>query len=247
MNNDHRLSHQPSKFVPQIDVLDELQLSPGTAPGSKKYLDWYWTPDESQHVTSVRQKADEFWKKMGDRKNCPDEIKDEMRVLIHDFLAYDHGDTEPHRLLNKIADFGSLSDCDTVGVKRGTPLAKAPGKGGGVILASKVKPLIAVRSNKIGSHMLTVVNPETPYSKALPDGIKCARVYRFIGTAAPTKPSQYESIGNAKRGLFESKLEGLEPSDDRLFAWYVGRYEDTRGEVWGASEPLKVEIYFPVG
>jgi hypothetical protein len=244
--NDHRLSYKPSEFVSEIKVIDDLQLSPGTPPNAKKYLDWYWTTEESQHVTSVRTKAEEFWNKMENRKNCPDEIKDEMKVLIRDFMTYDHGKSEPHKLLNKIADFGSLLDCDTVGVKRGTPLAKSPSKGGASILASKVKPSIALRSNEIGSHTLTVVNPETPYSKALPPGTRCARVYRFIGTSTPTKLSQYESIGNAKRGLFESNLESVEPADEKLFAWYIARYEDTKGEVWDACDPLKLEIYFPV-
>lgn len=239
-----RLSYVPSRFVSQIIVLDDLQLMAGEPADTKKFENWHWTDAESAHVTAVRVKAEEFWNQMIDKKNCPPNTRDEMRILIDDFMAYDHGENEPHKLLNKIADFGSIQDCNTVGVKRGTPLAKSPAVSGGNILASKVRPTLAVRSNLIGSHLLTVRNPETPDSRALPEGIKCARIYRYIGTVTPTKFSQYESIGNAKSGLFESLLSDVQPTEDRLYAFYIGRYEDTRGELWEACEVLKLEIYF---
>jgi hypothetical protein len=244
--SDYRLSYVPSRFVSQIIILDDLQLSAGEPPDTKKYENWYWTDAESAHVTAVRTKAEEYWNQMMDKKNCPPTIRDEMRIHIHDFMAYDHGENEPHKLLNKIADFGTIQDCNTVGVKRGTPLAKSPNLSGSEVVVTKVSPVIDVRINKIGRHLLTVRNPETPDRRALPDGIKFARIFCYIGTAKPAKLNQYEQIGNAKRGLFENLLENVEPTEDRLFAFYYGRYETPKGETWPDSDPITVEIYFPV-
>ena len=238
----YRFSSTPSKFVPQIIVLDDLQLSPGVSNPSR-FMDWYWTSDESVWITKCREDAEKLWLKMIDTRNCPPEIKDEMKLLIRGFMAYDHGNVDPHNLLDKIADFGTIQDCESVGVKRGTPLAKAPSQDVSGMLEAMLKPAIGLRRNDIGQHLLTVVNPETPDSKAVPKGIKCARVFRYIGTTAPTKLSQYESIGNAKRGLFLSKFEDLEPQTVKIYAWYIARYESTRGVMGDPCAPLRCEVF----
>jgi hypothetical protein len=232
---DSRILRQRTKFAGQIRVLDNLQISEGVPPDTKKWENWHWIDAESAHVTEVRTKAEEYWNQMVDKKNCPPNTRDEMRILIHDFMAYDHGENEPHKLLNKIADFGTIQDCNTVGVKRGTPLAKSPNLSGSNVVVSKVSPVIDVRFNKIGRHLLTVRNPETPDSRALPPGIKFARMYCAIGTTKPANLNQYVPIGNAKRGLFENLFENIESSEDRLYAFYYGRYETTKGETWPAT------------
>ena len=242
----HRFSYVPRLFVPKIKILDILQLSAGEPPDTKKWENWHWTSDESAFVTDIRTRTEAFWTQMEDKKNCPPEVKDEMKVAIRDFMVFDHGESQPHNLLNKIADFGTLKDCDTLGIKRGTPLAKKASEDKPSVLDESIAPVLGLRLNEIGKHTLTVVNPATPYSKALPPGMSAARIFRYIGTVAPTRPSQFESIGNAKRGLFKSNLEGVEPQSDKLYAWYIARYEDTRGITGDASNQLKLEIYFQV-
>lgn len=238
-----RVSYTPSKFVQQIIVLDDLQLSAGTPPNASKYLDWNWTTDESAWIAACRNSSDGFWLQMIDKRKCPPEVKDEMNLLIKSFMAYDHGTIDPHNLLDKIGVFGSILDCESANVKRGTPLAKIPSHGGESLLEAMLKPTISMRKNEIGQQLLTVVNPGTPESKALPQGIKCCRVFRYVGTVAPTKQSQYESIGNAKRGLFLSTFENMEVQTVKTYAWYIACYEDTRGVLGDACAPLKCEVF----
>jgi hypothetical protein len=241
----YRLSYKPADFTSKLDVIDDLQLSDGTPPHTKKYMDWNWKDDESAHVTAVRKRADELFGIMKNKKSCPTEIRDEMTILIADFMAYDHGKTEPHNLLNKIADFGSIYDCETAGVKRGTPLAKTPTLGGDPVAEQMYRALVGMRLNTIGQHLLSVVNSDTPSNNALPKGIRYARVFCYIGTEPPPKMNQYEMIGNAKRGLFLHKFTDLQFMDDRkLFAWYYVRYENTKGVMGELSNRLKAEIFF---
>jgi hypothetical protein len=242
--SDSRFSTSTAKFVSQIDVLDDLQNEPGTPPNPKKYLDWHWNSDENLHVTEVRTKADELFNIIKNKRSCPPEVKDEMKVLIRDFMAYDHGKTSPHHLLDKIADFGTLLDCETAGVKRGTPLAKTPSHGGDQVKQKMLIPQVSVRSNVNGQHLLDVVNPGTPESHALPEGMKAARVCRYIGTEPPDNIGFYKPVGNAKRGLFLSRFADQEPPEDdkKLYAWYYAYYESTKGEFGDPSSPVKAEI-----
>jgi hypothetical protein len=242
---DSRISRQRGKFAGQIRVLDNLQVSAGEPPDTKKWENWLWKEVESQYVTSVRTQSDALMDIINAQRYCPPETKDKMALLIDEFMDYDHGPHNAHRLLDKIALNGSIDDCEKLAIKRGTSLAKEPGTTGTNVLINKVTPVLTERLNKIGRQVITVRNPETPNSGALPEGASRARVYRYIGTTSPTSLSQYESVGNAKRGLIEFTYTDIQPGEDRLFAWYIARYEDTKGEVWDASDPLKLEIYFP--
>jgi hypothetical protein len=89
-------------FVSQIKVLDNLQLSPGKPPNIKKYQDWFWTQEESTRVTKFRTDADAYYKQIISGRHCPPEVKDLMKILIREFMAYDHGKTDPHSYLIKL-------------------------------------------------------------------------------------------------------------------------------------------------
>lgn len=243
--NEARFSRERTKFAGKLRVLDILQLSDGITPGTKKWEDFIWTSDDSVYVTTARTASDGYMDIINAERHCPPETKDSMKLLIDDFMDYDHGTTNGHRLLDKIALHGTIADCEKLGIKRGTALAKEPSHSSSTAIVDNVRAKLGVRSNTIGRHKITVVN-EVGDARSLPEGIAIARVHRFIGKVAPTSLSQYESIGNSKRGLFESNVENVPQSTDKLYAWYIVRYEDTRGNIGQASEPLKLEIYFSV-
>jgi len=240
-----RFSYTPSKFVPQLDTLDNLQLLPGIPPNLKKYLDWHWSQAESDKVTDFRTKADDLWAQIGKKRNCPPGVNDDMKILIRDFMAYDHGKTDPHHLLDKIAAFGSADDCRTAGILRGTPMAKQPSHGGETPVEEKILiPVVYLRDNPPNQQLLALRPKDNPKSRALPEGIKFCKVYRAIGPEPPANIIQFIDIGNAKRGLFLSKFNGLNLDPKaKLYAYYIARYETTTGELLEPSAVLEVEIF----
>jgi wyosine [tRNA(Phe)-imidazoG37] synthetase (radical SAM superfamily) len=151
-------------------------------------------------------------------------------------------------LLDKIALYGSVSDCEKLNIKRGTVLAQAPTQDGEPVIAKMLKPMVAIKKNGVGEHLLLVTNSDAGSSRALPDGIRCARVFCYVGTEAPNNFKQYTSVGNAKRGLFLNKFtEALPATDKTYYAWYIAVYEDTKGNLLDLSEPLRVEIFMSKG
>jgi hypothetical protein len=228
-------------FTTDIDILEDLAKKPGVPPNAKKSDDWHWSAAEAQYVTATREAADDYWDIVKDNRNCPPEVKDEYKILINDFMAYDHGKSNPHHLLDKISDFGSISDCETVHVKGGTPLAKTPVKGGGTVVNEI--PNVWIIKNEEGKQMIGVTNPETPDSKALPKGIKFAKVLCFIGEKAPTNLNAFTEIGNAKRGQYLNKLiEGELSGSVKLYAWYYALYENTKGVKGKPSIIVKAQV-----
>jgi hypothetical protein len=236
-----RFSYVPGKFVPKLDVLDDLQNAAGTPPNVKKYLDWHWTVDESNRVSQFRIDADAYWAQIITDRHCPPEVKDLLKVQIKDFMAYDHGKTEPHKLLDKIADFGTLLDCELIGIKRGTPLAKLPSKGSKEPVTKR--PVISIRYNIIGEQMLNVTDSDAPESKAKPKGIKSVRVYYYIGVEPPTSYDQYKHAGNASRGLFLNTItDPLPEGQMRVYIWFISCYESNTGVMGGYCAPEKCEV-----
>jgi hypothetical protein len=239
-----RISSKPDRFVAQMKILDKLQTSEGTPPNDKKYQDWSWTDEESAEVTRVKEKACELHTIMSNTRSCPPEIKDEMKLLIKQFLEYDHGKIEPHNLLNKIAMFGKMPDWESTNVKRGTPLAKKPVKRKGGVLTETVKPTLKVRRIGVAEHLLEVFYADAPESKSPPPGYTRINMFCYVGTEPPANHHQYEYVGRAKRGLFRNSFTGMQPIEDtRIYAWYIARYENGRGVQSSASEVLRMEIF----
>jgi hypothetical protein len=241
--SDTRFSSKPAIFVSQIDILDDLQNSPGTPPNSKKYMDWHWTGAENAEVTKMREKADELFEIIKVERSCPMVVKDEMRLLIKEFMVYDHGGSNPHHLLDKIAHFGTLSDWEAANIKRGTPLAKTRPKNSEGMIRKMKHPILSLRSNTIGKHVIMITNPDTPDSKAPPKGFRSILIFCYIGIEPPAGLSDYQQAGKTYRGLFVKSFARLEPqSNKRLYAWYIARYESTKGILNDPGPPLKVPI-----
>jgi hypothetical protein len=241
-----RISSKPNRFVAQLQILDKLQLSAGTPPYAKKYQQWRWTDAESAEVSRVRQKAEEFYCIIENKVNCPPEVRTEMRILIRSFLAYDHGKTGAHNLLNKIAMFGDITDWESTNIKRGTPLAKTRSKSGAGISIIGSQPNLSLRHVGMSEHIIKVTNPDAPESRTAPPGYSHTLIFCHIGTEPPVRRNQYEYAGKAKRGLFRKGFSELGYSrEERIYAWYIACYESNIGKLGSASKPLKVEIFLP--
>ncbi len=86
------------------------------------------------------------------------------------------------------------------------------------LMISGIKPL---------QHTIESVNPGSPKSKGMPKGMKFIEIARFIGTTAPTDPSQYTHL------LFSGKWRNHSiftvSTQQRQTAWYIARYIGTTG------------------
>lgn len=178
-----------------------------------------------------------------------------MGILIKVVKKYDNDPLIGFHLLNKVAMNGTISDCETFRVKRDTALATISHQGSitsrtvGGLVSGPLKPVLAVKKYDVAEHVLSVTNPDTPKSHALPDGIKFAKVYRYIGTAAPTALSQYVFVGSAKRGSVLSSITSADlaaiPANTNSYAWYIARYESNKGVLGDACGAIVAQILHP--
>jgi hypothetical protein len=224
-----------------MDNTDNHQLSINPVTNQAFWKDWGWTTADSAQWTAFRKQSDSLFLIYSDKKHVNTEDRNEMTTLIKNVKAYDHNLLTPHHLLDKIAISGTMNSCSIFKVKHGTPLVLTADKTGP--LPGTLIPVLTERLNTEGEHKLGARNSQTPKSRAIPKGMKFCKVYRFIGTAAPTSISQYQFIGNAKRGLIVSNFAeiGLD-ANVKLWAWYIARYESTKGVLGSPSKALKVGI-----
>ena len=236
-----RIPTEPDVFAPFMDNTDNHQLSINPVSGQAYWKDWGWTTADSAQWTAYRTQSDKLYLLYSDKKHNNTENRNEMTTLIKNVKAYDHNPLTGHHLLDKIAIMGTMNSCSIFKVKRGTPLVLTADKIGP--LPGTLIPVLTERLNTEGEHKLAVRNPLKPKSRAIPKGMKFCKVYRFIGTAAPTSISQYQFIGNAKRGLIVSNFAeiGLDPTA-KLWAWYIARYESTKGVLGNPSKALKMGV-----
>lgn len=96
-------------------------------------------------------------------------------------------------------------------------------------------PVLIVEKIENMQHTLRILDSENPDTRAKPVGVKQTQIYCFVGTSAPATHADYTFIGNASRFIFRSKFT---PADEGKKAWYIGRYENTRGETGPFSEPV---------
>jgi hypothetical protein len=228
MANTVRISKDPAKFDAYMNITDDLQKSDDPITSQKKYLGWGWKDAESTQWSAFRVESNLLYAAYIDPDKTGKSAIAKMKAHIKAVRKYDNNKTEGHHLLDKVALNGTLDDCFTFNVVRGTSLEADPVRHEDD--PSGLFPVITFKKHELGSHVLAVVSAETPDSKKLPDGMAFAKVYRYIGKTAPTKLSQYEFAGNAKRGEFTSEFPDLEiPEGEAWEAWYFGRYESKKG------------------
>jgi hypothetical protein len=239
-----RIPSEPNKFVAYMDATDDYQLSidPDNAP-NLRYQKFGWTLAESGQWTLFRQEADTLFIKYNDENFVNSTIRKQMMQLIETVNDYDHDKITGHHLLDKVAMTGNIEDCTKFRVIRGSVLqddnpTEAPELGAR-------KPLLSVRKNTTGEHELSVTNPDTPESKALPEGVAAARVYRAIAAADQPVPdkSVFAFAGPAKRGHFISRLDDLTlDPNKKYYAYYYGSYVSTTQQEGDTSEIVKAMI-----
>ena len=91
----------------------------------------------------------------------------------------------------------------------------------------RIKPL---------QHTIESVNPDSPKSRGIPKGMQFIEIARFIGTTAPTDPSQYTHL------LFTGKFRNLSKfgsASAKQTAWYIARYISKTGAEGDWSPPCK--------
>ncbi|MHB8260590.1 MAG: hypothetical protein ACYDCN_02595 [Bacteroidia bacterium] len=252
-----RISTVASEFAAFIQRTDDLQLSPGRVVGTHKWQDWGWTAVQSAQWTSYRNQCDLLYPKYADPKHVNTDITDEMNLLITNVKKYDNDPITGARLLDKVALSGTINDCETFNVKRGTALAGVSHQGSssqrtvGGSTGGSLTPIAVVKHYFVGQHVLSATNPNTPESHALPPGAKFCKGYRIIGTAgqAPTATTTYQFVGNVKRGTLHSSFTAADlaafPPETVVYAWYIFRYESTTGVLGEPCGAIRAQILHP--
>lgn len=94
-------------------------------------------------------------------------------------------------------------------------------------------PELSIVDNKYLLHVVDALNPQTPNSNGLPEGVIFVELLRYIGTEAPTDESQFTRI--LLNGKFRSQSH-FKTDHEKQVAWYAARYIGTTGEI-GALSP----------
>jgi hypothetical protein len=100
-------------------------------------------------------------------------------------------------------------------------------------------PVISLYAIKHLEHIIDVRNPDTPKSTALPDDVQFIELMCYIGTVAPTDPSQYTRIWLS--GKFRN-ISHFTEANVKQQAWYIVRYISTIGEEGDWSAPFSTAI-----
>ena len=223
-----RISRSPKVFAPYMDRTDTYQLAivPDTRPGAAagatvaQYVLWNWTAAESAAWTGFRNRSDIQYPLYSDTVHCTKAIRRAMKQVITDTHTYDHNSKSPalsHKLLDKIAMFGTVADCEMFNIKDGTVL-------GSTVMTRSKNPAaitysIIVLHNINLAHVLQFTRTqEGVKSHARGKGIKEIQVWRFIGTAEPADLTGFQYIGDVVRGKFLSTFNAT--TDKKKIAWY---------------------------
>jgi hypothetical protein len=99
------------------------------------------------------------------------------------------------------------------------------------LIISTIKPML---------HVVDAVNPESPKSKSLPEGVDKIEIARYVGTAAPTDPSQYTHL--LFSGRWRNHSIFTVSTQQRQTAWYIARYIGTTGWEGAWSQNVSATI-----
>lgn len=100
-------------------------------------------------------------------------------------------------------------------------------------------PGVSVKEIKHLQHILRIIDPTQPGTRAKPDGVRSAQVYIFFGESEPGDNKIYTFYGNANRFKFTVDFDA---ADRGKLVWYIARWENTRGEVGPWSNPTSATV-----
>jgi hypothetical protein len=100
-------------------------------------------------------------------------------------------------------------------------------------------PVLGISEIKNLQHRVDAHNSESPKSKGLPEGVCLMEISRYIGTTAPTDPSQYTHLLFTGRS---SNVSNFLTTHRKLEAWYIARYIGTTGEEGNLSTPVSATV-----
>jgi hypothetical protein len=241
MANKVRIPKNSAEFDDYMNRTDDLQKSDDPATSQKKYLTFGWKDQESAQWNTFRLQSNLLFAAYNDPDKTGKSAVAKMQEHIKTVRKYDNDKLEGHHLLDKVALGGTVDDCLTFNVVRGTALEATPVRHADD--PSGLTPVLMFKKYELGSHVLGVSCADTPGSKKLPEGMAFAKIYRFIGKTAPTKLSQYEFAGNAQRGEFTSEFPDLEiPEGESWEAWYFGRYESKKGALGNPGQVINAPV-----
>ena len=98
-------------------------------------------------------------------------------------------------------------------------------------------PALSIFLSKHLQHVVDFHDIENPTSHALPGGIILFELFRYIGTVAPTDPSQFQHL------LFSTTFRNLSNflvTDVHKDAWHAGRFIGSQGEEGALSVWINV-------
>jgi len=107
------------------------------------------------------------------------------------------------------------------------------------VLTAHPVPLLSIHEIKPSQHTIESVNPGSPKSKGIPAGMKFIELARFIGTTAPTDPSQYTHL------VFSGKFRNVSnfvSTSLKQTAWYIARYISNTGAEGNWSTAVSANI-----
>jgi len=237
------------KEMQGIINLDTILQGPGLIPPHlKRFMDLNIDVDEAAMVTLTKNNMQGFFTTIGTGRNCPPAIKDAFDLEVKGFRLYDHGPVDPHRIYEKIAIFGNITEWEILGIRGHTALEKAPTQSTGESTqVAMLYPKLVLRTNQVGNQLFEVTNPATPDSKAKPPKVTHIRMYRYIGSVPPKSLDDYKPIGVAKRGLFASQIDPTSPDPEKKFFSYTyAKYEFKDGTMSIPSQVVVTEVMYLV-
>ena len=101
-------------------------------------------------------------------------------------------------------------------------------------------PQLIISSIKPMFHVVDAVNLESPMSKSLPEGVDKIEIARYVGTAAPTDPSQYTHF--LFSGRWRNHSIFTVSTQQKQTAWYIARYIGTTGFEGAWSQNVSATI-----
>ena len=167
-----------------------------------------------------------------------------MKETIQSLRDYSGYSVNGHRLLLKVAAHGDNNAWTVANIKYGTPLAKKASKGKSDSNGLH-QPIVTIVKNILGEMELMVASSETPKKTKMPEGMKFAKIYRFIGATTSKDHNDFDFYGNANRGKLLVNYKGVNlTGNTKLYACYFGRYESIKGELGEAGPIVYAEILF---